>query len=137
VDIVGDKWSLLIIRDAFDGIRRFNQFQRDLGVAKNILAARLRDLVQAGVLRVADAPGDSAYKEYVLTEKGEDLFALIVSLRQWGLDHAFAPGEPHSVLVNSVTGEPVPRLSYTTPDGDQVQARQTRVRKVGEPGDGF
>ena len=91
VDIVGDKWSLLIIRDAFDGIRRFNQFQRDLGIARNILAARLRDLVQAGVLRVEDAPGGSAYQEYVLTEKGEDQFDLIVSLRQWGQEHAFAP----------------------------------------------
>jgi DNA-binding HxlR family transcriptional regulator len=133
VDIVGDKWSLLIIRDAFDGIRRFNQFQRDLGIARNILAARLRDLVQAGVLRVEDAPGGSAYQEYVLTEKGEDLFDLVVSLRQWGQEHAFTPGEPHSVLVDAVTGEPVPRLSYTTPDGGQIQARETRVRKVGEP----
>ena len=132
VDIVGDKWSLLIIRDAFDGIRRFNQFQRDLGIAKNILAARLRDLVQAGVLRVEDAPGGSAYQEYVLTEKGEDLFDLIVSLRQWGQEHAFTPGEPRSVLVDATTGEPVPRLSYTTPDGGRIQARQTRVRKVGE-----
>jgi DNA-binding HxlR family transcriptional regulator len=131
VDIVGDKWSLLIIRDAFDGIRRFNQFQRDLGIARNILAARLRDLVQAGVLRVEDAPGGSAYQEYVLTEKGEDLFDLIVSLRQWGQEHAFAPGEPRSVLVDATTGEPVPRLNYTTPDGGHIQARQTRVRKVG------
>ena len=133
VDIVGDKWSLLIIRDAFDGIRRFNQFQRDLGIARNILAARLRDLVQAGVLRVEDAPGGSAYQEYVLTEKGEDLFDLIVSLRQWGQEHAFAPGEPRSVLVDAATGEPVPRLSYTTPDGGQIRARETRVRKVAEP----
>jgi DNA-binding HxlR family transcriptional regulator len=133
VDIVGDKWSLLIIRDAFDGVRRFSQLQRSLGIAKNILAARLRDLVEAGVLRTEPAPGGSAYQEYVLTEKGEDLFDLIVSLRQWGQGHAFEPGEQHSILVDVATGEPVPRLSYTTPDGHQVQARQTRVRKVGEP----
>ena len=69
----------------------------------------------------------------MLTEKGEDLFDLIVSLRQWGQEHAFAPGEPHSVLVDATTGEPVPRLSYTTPDGGRIQARQTRVRKAGEP----
>jgi DNA-binding HxlR family transcriptional regulator len=132
VDIVGDKWSLLIIRDAFDGIRRFSQFQRDLGIAKNILAARLRDLVDAGVLRIEPAPGGGAYQEYVLTEKGEDLFDLVVSLRQWGQDHAFAPGERHSVLVEEETGRPLPRLSYTTPDGHHVQARQTRVRKASE-----
>jgi DNA-binding HxlR family transcriptional regulator len=133
VDVVGDKWSLLIIRDAFDGVRRFNQFQRDLGIAKNILAARLRDLVDAGILRTESAPGGSAYQEYVLTEKGEELFDLLVSLRQWGQEHAFAPGEPHSVLVDTATGEPVPRLTYTTPDGRHVQPRRTRVRKVGEP----
>jgi hypothetical protein len=69
----------------------------------------------------------------LLTEKGEDLFDHIVSLPQWGQEHAFAPGEPHSVLVDATTGEPVPRLSYTTPDGGRVQARQTRVRKVGDP----
>jgi DNA-binding HxlR family transcriptional regulator len=131
IDIVGDKWSLLIIRDAFDGIRRFSQFQRSLGIAKNILAARLRDLVDAGVLRTEPAPGGSAYQEYVLTEKGEDLFALLISLRQWGQDYAFGPGEQHSVLVDAATGEPVPRLSYTTPEGRPVQGGQTRVRKVG------
>jgi DNA-binding HxlR family transcriptional regulator len=133
IDIVGDKWSLLIIRDAFDGIRRFNQFQRDLGIARNILAARLRDLVEAGVLRAEEPSGGGAYQEYVLTEKGQDLFDLVVSLRQWGQEHAFAPGEPHSVLVSATTGQPVPRLSYTTPDGERLQASQTRVRKVGEP----
>jgi DNA-binding HxlR family transcriptional regulator len=131
VDIVGDKWSLLIIRDAFDGIRRFNEFQRDLGIARNILAARLRDLVEAGVMRTEPAPGGSAYQEYVLTEQGEDLFDLLISLRQWGQKHAFAPGETHSTLVDAITGEPVPRLTYTTPDGGRVQAAQTRVRKPG------
>jgi DNA-binding HxlR family transcriptional regulator len=132
VDIVGDKWSLLIIRDAFDGIRRFSQFQRDLGIAKNILTARLRDLVAAGILSVEPAPGGGAYQEYVLTENGEDLFDLLVSLRQWGQDHAFAPDQQHSVLVDEKTGQPLPRLRYTTPDGRQVQAGQTRVHKVGE-----
>lgn len=133
VDIVGDRWSLLIIRDAFDGIRRFSQFQRNLGIAKNILAARLRDLVDAGVLRVEPASDGSSYQEYVLTDIGEDLFDLLVSLRQWGTDHAFASGEPHAVLVDATTGKPVPRLTYTTPTGGLVRARETRVRKVGEP----
>jgi DNA-binding HxlR family transcriptional regulator len=129
VDIVGDKWSLLIIRDAFDGIRRFSQFQRNLGIAKNILAARLHDLVDADVLRLVPASDGGRYQEYVLTGKGEALFDLIVSLRQWGEEHAFDPGERHSVLVDATTGRPVPRLSYTTPDGRRIQADQTRVRK--------
>ena len=129
VDIVGDKWSLLIIRDALDGVTRFGQFQRSLGIAKNILAARLRDLVAAGVLQVRPASDGSSYQDYVLTAKGHDLFDLIVSLRQWGQDHAFSPGERHAVLVETATGQPVPRLTYTTPDGQPVSAQQTRVRK--------
>jgi DNA-binding HxlR family transcriptional regulator len=132
VDIVGDKWSLLIIRDAFDGVRRFGQFQRSLGVAKNILSSRLRDLVDADLLRVEPASDGSSYQEYVLTRKGEDLFDVIVSLRQWGQDHAFDPGEPHSLLMDRATDEPVPRLTYTTPDGHSIHASDTRVRKIDE-----
>jgi DNA-binding HxlR family transcriptional regulator len=91
VDIVGDKWSLLMIRDAFDGIRHFGQFRRNLGVAKNILSDRLRGLVDAGVLSAEPASDGSSYREYVLTERGRDLLDLVVSLRQWGQDHAMSP----------------------------------------------
>ncbi|MFV8767670.1 winged helix-turn-helix transcriptional regulator, partial [Yersinia enterocolitica] len=84
LEILGDRWSLMIIRDAFDGIRRFGEFRNNLGLAKNILAGRLHDLVEHGILRVAPASDGSAYHEYVLTEKGHQLFPIIVSLRQWG-----------------------------------------------------
>src|SRR3954466_2929162 len=86
VDAVGDWWSLLIVRDAFDGSRRFGEFQRSLGVAKNILSARLKSLVDQGILCVEPA---GAYNEYVLTPKGEALFPVIVALRQWGEAFAF------------------------------------------------
>jgi len=132
-DLVGDKWSLLIIRDAFDGIRRFGQFQSSLGVAKNILSARLRALVAAGLMRVEPASDGSSYQEYVLTGKGEDLFDLIIGMRQWGQAHTFEPGEPQTILVNSATGDPVPHLTYTTPGGRPVHASETRVLKPGDP----
>lgn len=132
IDVIGDKWSLMIIRDAFDGLRRFSQFQRSLGIAKNILAARLRDLVEAGVLQIEPSSTGGAYQEYALTAKGLDLFDLMISLRQWGQEHAFAPGEEHSVLVDAETGEPIPRMTYTTPAGEQVRPQQTRVRKVSD-----
>ncbi|WP_342672336.1 helix-turn-helix domain-containing protein [Nonomuraea maritima] len=129
VDLVGDKWSLLIIRDAFDGIRRFSQFQRNLGVAKNILSDRLRNLVDAGILAIQPASDGSSYREYVLTSKGKDLFDVVVSLRQWGQEHAYAPGEDYVRLVDRTTDEPIPRLTYMTPDGSTVRADDTRVRK--------
>ena len=71
VDVVGDRWSLLIVRDAFDGMRRFGDFQRSLGVARNILSDRLRKLVDAGILATQAASDGSAYQEYVLTAKGK------------------------------------------------------------------
>lgn len=84
LDVIGDWWSLLIVRDAFDGVTRFSEFQKGLGMAKNILATRLRALVTHGVLEIVPAADGSAYQEYVLTEKGRALFPVIVGLRQWG-----------------------------------------------------
>lgn len=129
VEIIGDRWSLLLIRDAFDGVRRFSQFQRSLGIAKNILTTRLRDLVDAGIMRV-EQPESGGYPEYALTDKGLDLFDLVISLRQWGEKHAFAPDERHSVLVDAATDEPIPHLTYTTPGGGRIEPGRTRVRKV-------
>ncbi|ANH66579.1 helix-turn-helix domain-containing protein [Mitsuaria sp. 7] len=118
VDIVGDRWSLLIVRDAFDGITRFGDFQTSLGVAKNILATRLKALVAEGVLEVQPATDGSAYQQYVLTPKGETLFPIVVALRQWGEDHLFRRGERHSRLVEKQTGQPVGRLTVTNKRGD-------------------
>lgn len=83
VDIIGDRWSLLIVRDAFDGIRRFSDFQRSLGMARNILSDRLHKLVNSGILTMQSASDGTAYQEYVLTAKGERLFPVVVALRQW------------------------------------------------------
>src|SRR3981081_1497072 len=84
LDLVGEWWSLLILRDAFAGKRRFSEFQRNLGLAKNILSDRLRKLVDNKILKVVPASDGSAFHEYVLTEKGESLFTILVALRQWG-----------------------------------------------------
>ena len=83
LDAIGDWWSLLIIRDAIQGYRRFGEFQKSLGLAKNILTVRLRALVERGILELAPASDGSAYQEYVLTPKGRGIFPIIVALRQW------------------------------------------------------
>ena len=82
LDVIGDWWSLLIVRDAFSGKRRFSEFQESLGLAKNILCARLQKLVSHGVLKTAPASDGSAYQEYQLTDKGRDLYVVLVALRQ-------------------------------------------------------
>ncbi|MFD4630140.1 winged helix-turn-helix transcriptional regulator [Streptomyces sp. NPDC058284] len=130
VDAIGDWWSLLIVRDAFDGSRRFGEFQRSLGVAKNILATRLRTLVDGGVLASVPASDGSAYREYVLTPKGKALFPVIVALRQWGEQHFFAPDEPHSQLVDRRREQRLRPLEVLSADGRRLNPDDTTVHKV-------
>ncbi|MFE1957662.1 winged helix-turn-helix transcriptional regulator [Streptomyces sp. NPDC059479] len=130
VDAIGDWWSLLIVRDAFDGSRRFGEFQRSLGVAKNILTTRLRALVAGGILDAVPASDGSAYHEYVLTPKGKALFPVIVALRQWGEGHFFTPGEPHSELTDRRYGQPLRALEVHAADGRRLDADDTIVNKV-------
>lgn len=130
LDAIGDWWSLLIVRDAFDGLRRFGEFQKSLGISKGILATRLRNLVALGVLDTTPASDGSAYQEYVLTTKGRDLFPVVVGLRQWGEDHCFGPSEPHSSLVDNETGERVARLEVRSTDGRALGWAGTAVIKI-------
>lgn len=130
LDVIGDRWSLLVVRDAFDGVSRFSDFQRNLGVARNILSERLRRLVDAGILATQPAPDSAAYQEYVLTEQGQALFPVIVALRQWGERHLFAENEPHSELVDKRTGEPLDFMAPRAMDGRGLSAEDTEVRKL-------
>jgi DNA-binding HxlR family transcriptional regulator len=93
LDTIGEWWSLLIVRDALGGIRRFSDFQKSLGLAKNVLSTRLKKLVACGILEQVPASDGSAYREYALTQKGRELFPVIVALRQWGESHLFSRGE--------------------------------------------
>ena len=130
LDAIGDWWSLLIVRDAFDGICRFGEFQRSLGMAKNILSARLRTLVTHGIFDLVPASDGSAYQEYVLTEKGRALFPVIVGLRQWGEDHYYAPAEAHSTLIDRKRGQTVRRLEIRAQDGRLLDPEDTVVQKT-------
>lgn len=130
VNVIGDRWSLLIVRDAFDGMRRFGDFQRSLGVARNILSDRLKKLVDAEVLEMQDASDGTAYQEYVLTAKGESLFPVVVALRQWGEHNLFESGERHSLLIDKTTGQQIPFMVPVTEDGKVLNASDTQVQKV-------
>lgn len=130
LDIVGDQWSLLVVRDAFDGMKRFGEFQQSLGVARNILSDRLKHLVREGVLDLVPASDGSLYQEYVLTAKGRGLFPVVVGLRQWGEAHLYAKGEPHSVLVERDSGKPVAKIALRTRDGQPLAPADTFVKKL-------
>ena len=131
-DLLGDRWALLVIRDAFDGITRFSDFQRSLGAARNILSDRLRRLLEADILRLQPASDGSAYQEYVLTAAGLELFPLLVALRQWGERHRFAAAEAHSQLFETGSRKPLPYMQPHGRDGRPVRAADTRVRKLAD-----
>jgi DNA-binding HxlR family transcriptional regulator len=105
LDTIGEWWSLLIVRDALYGIRRFSDFQKSLGLAKNILSARLKKLVACGIMEQVPASDGSAYQEYSLTQKGRDLFPVVVALRQWGEQYLFSRGEKRLQVVDKRTGK--------------------------------
>ena len=116
LDAIGDWWSLLIVRDALNGTRRFGEFQKSLGLAKNILTIRLRKLVDVGIMVVKPASDGSAYKEYVLTEKGERLHVALVALWQWGEAFAFVPPEEAPTMIDRRNQRPLPPLRVVGED---------------------
>jgi DNA-binding HxlR family transcriptional regulator len=128
LDAIGDWWSLLIVRDALLGIRRFGEFQKNLGCARNILTVRLRTLLDHGILKTAPASDGSAYQEYLLTPKGRGLFPVLVALRQWSEEFSGkADGFP-TELVDRRTGRPVRTLELRARDGRVLGAGDTEVR---------
>ncbi len=128
LDVIGDWWSLLIIRDALLGRRRFGEFQKSLGLAKNILTTRLRLLVDEGILSTAPASDGSAYQEYVLTEKGRGLFPVIVALRQWTEAFDAHPEQIGTLLVDREKGCPVERLALYSKDGRLLNPADTTLK---------
>ena len=129
VDLIGDRWSLLIVRDAFDGVRRFGDFQSGLGVARSVLTNRLKHLVQTGIFEVRPASDGTSYQEYVLTPKGQSLFPVVVAFRQWAEQYLFEADEARSQLVDTVTGQPLGLMQPVTVQGQVIAPEHTRVKK--------
>ncbi|MCF2587105.1 winged helix-turn-helix transcriptional regulator [Brevibacterium sp. UCMA 11752] len=121
LDIIGEKWTVLILREAFNGVRRFDQIRDHVGVSDPVLSDRLRKLVTAGVLAVKPyrEVGQRARKEYRLTDKGLDLYPVMISLLRWGDKHGsgqnvgsgggqdVGPGGPQLEVLHRDCGEPV------------------------------
>ena len=125
---VGDWWTLLIIREALSGTRRFGEFQSHLGIAPNVLTQRLQDLVHNGILEVTTASENGRALDYRLTDKGRDLFPIIVALALWGDRHAPAPGGPPVVIVDRDQQRPIAPLQVRSDDGRVLQARDVAVK---------
>jgi DNA-binding HxlR family transcriptional regulator len=132
--VVGDRGSFLVLREAFNGVRRFGDMQRRTGLPRQILSNRLRMLTGQGLLRKASyqEPGQRQRSEYRLTRKGMDLFPVLVALLEWGGKHAAGPDGPLVELRHADCGASV-RLALTCSAGHMLDSAR-EVRPVPGPG---
>jgi DNA-binding HxlR family transcriptional regulator len=130
---IGDKWTLVILRDAFNGVNRYDDFARHLGVASNVLAARLSTLVDADILYRRPLAGDARAVEYKLTPKGLELYPLIVFLHQWGDRWMPKPRGKRLEVVDRQTLRPVREVQVHDADGQPLTARDT-LSRIGRGG---
>jgi DNA-binding HxlR family transcriptional regulator len=128
LSVIGERWSLLILREAFMDVTRFADFQSKLGIATNVLSTRLDKLVAAGVMNKEDyqRPGERSRPEYHLTDAGRDLAVVLGALQQWGDAHLPLPAGPVSQRCHRVTGKPV-SVSFIDERGTVLDIEQIRL----------
>ena len=127
LEIVGERWSLLIIRDTAFGIRRFDDIQKSLGIARNILTQRLSKLTNEGVL--VKARGKAGRMEYQLTDKGWDLQPLLLSLFQWGEKYQPHPEGERMCFVDSTSGNPIQPMAVRSSDGRLLKSADVWAKR--------
>jgi DNA-binding HxlR family transcriptional regulator len=123
---VGEWWSLLIVRECTQGVCRFDEFTRELGIARNILTARLQRLTDLGILERFPIKDRANTDGYRLTKKGQDLYPVLVALMQWG-DRWLAPGgSPPTALVEDGSGDSIERLTVHAKNGRPLSFQDVR-----------
>ena len=128
LEVVGEWWSMLILRDAFLGVTRFDQFQERLGISRNILNQRLSRLVDEGILTKVPYTDHPARYDYRLTDKGRDLWPVITAMRQWG-DRYAAPDGPPIRVLHKACGKVSEAVLVCSECGEPVAARDFRVER--------
>ena len=110
LSVIGDRWTILILRDLFRGVRRFEQLRQDLGIAKNILSDRLSKLDSAGIIVQRPYQSNPIRNDYYLTEKGKDLSPSLIALMHWG-DKWYADGNPPTILTHAKCGTALTQIT--------------------------
>jgi len=125
LEVIGERWTLLILRDAFFGRKRFEEFQKSLGIARNILTSRLNRLVEEGILE--KRPAEAGRFEYVLTPKGLDLQPVLLAMTHWGDRHKPNAKGQRVVFVERATGEPIAPMGVRSADGRVLGPREIKA----------
>lgn len=123
LSVVGDRWTMLVLRDCFLGIRRFEKMQERLGITRHVLADRLRKLEGAGVLRREAYQERPLRHEYRLTERGKALYPMLVSLIDWANAHVPIEGSPSVTLVSRSAGTPIAPMLVDRVTGEEITHR--------------
>jgi DNA-binding HxlR family transcriptional regulator len=129
LEVVGEWWTMLVIREAFSGVRRFDDFQGRLGIARNVLAARLQGLVDHGVLERRQYQDRPPRCEYRLTEKGRDLYPVLIAMLTWGDKWTAGEAGPPLKLTHECGHDPEAIL-VCSHCGEKLDARQVRAERV-------
>ena len=124
LDFLGEGWSMLIIRESFFGIRRFEEFQRHLGIARNILTSRLKKLCENGILERVPIKEGAKRHEYLLTHKGKELLPLLIALTQWGDKWVYGEGNEPVIFLDREQGKQISPIRVHAEDGRELRPRE-------------
>jgi DNA-binding HxlR family transcriptional regulator len=127
MEVVGDRWSILLLREAYYGTRRFDEFQYYLGVAPNILSARLKKFVDLGMMTRVPLPEHGGRYEYVLTKKGRDFFPTYLALKKWGDDWLAEPAGPQVVFRDRASGRQIEYPTLLSARGKPLQLEDVEI----------
>jgi DNA-binding HxlR family transcriptional regulator len=129
IDLIGEWGSLMILREAFGGTTRFDDFQKQLGISRNLLSTRLKKLVVGGILERRPITADARREEYVLTAMGEDFLTAMVALRQWGDRWLFAPNPHPYDMHDAVDGSKIAKLEARSESGRLITREDLQLRR--------
>lgn len=128
LNLLGDSWTLMIVREALYGATRFSEIQANTGIAKNLLASRLVHLVEHEILEKENTGENGTRYEYKLTAKGQSLNTIMIALHQWGNEYEFRRGDEPVLLIDTKTGKELEKMQPHRANGEKVNDQDIELQ---------